>query len=123
MQDIFRTPKHFLERTDRLAVLKRVSLRGLAPLMGLSVASLFGYRNGSIKISNKAWGKLEECEASIRQDSSTESEPPAQDEPSNTVSLSDRMERLENLFEELLVELRGKDSQATSSKARGGKFN
>jgi hypothetical protein len=30
--------------------------------MGLSVASLFGYRNGSIKISTKGWGKLEQAE-------------------------------------------------------------
>ena len=30
--------------------------------MGLSVASLFGYRSGSLKISPKAWGKLEQAE-------------------------------------------------------------
>lgn len=31
--------------------------------MDLSVASLFGYRNGSIPVSAKAWSKLEQCEA------------------------------------------------------------
>ena len=30
--------------------------------MGMSVASLFGYRAGSFKISPKAWGKLEKAE-------------------------------------------------------------
>lgn len=30
--------------------------------MGLSVASLFGYRTGAIKISTKGWGKLEQAE-------------------------------------------------------------
>jgi hypothetical protein len=39
-----------------------VSLRQMAPLMNLSVASLFGYRAGKLKISNKAWSKLERCE-------------------------------------------------------------
>jgi hypothetical protein len=31
-------------------------------VLGLSVASLFGYRSGSIKISPKAWSKLERAE-------------------------------------------------------------
>jgi hypothetical protein len=39
-----------------------VSLRQLAPLMDLSIASLFGYRAGKLKISNKAWSKLERGE-------------------------------------------------------------
>lgn len=33
--------------------------------MGLSVASLFGYRNGSIQISTKAWRKLEQAEERV----------------------------------------------------------
>ena len=37
-------------------------MRGLAPELGLSVASLFGYRNGKIPISNKGWSKLERVE-------------------------------------------------------------
>lgn len=55
--------RDFLERTDALAKAKGLSLRALAPSMDLSVASLFGYRNGSIPISNKAWKKLERAEA------------------------------------------------------------
>ena len=31
-------------------------------MMGISVASLFGYRNGTIKISRKGWSKLEQAE-------------------------------------------------------------
>ena len=54
----------FLERTDKLAATLRISLRDLAPRIGLSVASLFGYRSGSLKISPKAWGKLEQAEKS-----------------------------------------------------------
>lgn len=38
-------------------------MRGLAPKLGLSVASLFGYRSGKIPISIKAWSKLEHLEA------------------------------------------------------------
>ena len=53
-----------MERTNILAARLGVSLRGLAPRMGLSVASLFGYRNGSIPISTKGWGKLEHLERS-----------------------------------------------------------
>jgi hypothetical protein len=54
--------RDFLERTDRLAQKLGISLRSLAPVMGISVASLFGYRNGSIPISTKAWRKLEQVE-------------------------------------------------------------
>jgi hypothetical protein len=57
-----RTPAFFLERTDALALELGVSLRQLAPLLDLSVASLFGYRSGKIPISNKAWSKLERKE-------------------------------------------------------------
>jgi hypothetical protein len=39
-----------------------ISLRSLAPRLGLSVASLFGYRSGKIPISAKAWSKLERAE-------------------------------------------------------------
>jgi hypothetical protein len=40
-----------------------ISLRSLAPRLGLSLASLFGYRSGKIPISAKAWSKLEQAEA------------------------------------------------------------
>lgn len=36
-------------------------------MLGLSVASLFGYRSGSIKISAKAWSKLEQAERAVSQ--------------------------------------------------------
>ena len=39
-----------------------ISLRSLAAAMDISIASLFGYRNGTIQISTKAWGKLEQAE-------------------------------------------------------------
>jgi hypothetical protein len=42
-----------------------ISLRALAPAVGLSVASLFGYRNGSIPVSRKAWSKLEHLEKTV----------------------------------------------------------
>lgn len=37
-------------------------MRELAPMMGLSQASLFGYRSGKIPVSRKAWSKLEAVE-------------------------------------------------------------
>jgi len=44
--------------------------------MNLSVASLFGYRNGTIPISAKAWGKLEQAEMTLgRGDQAAISEP------------------------------------------------
>lgn len=39
-----------------------ISLRALAPAMGISVPSLFGYRSGKIPISGKAWSKLDHTE-------------------------------------------------------------
>lgn len=54
--------RDFLERTDALAEKLGISLRILAPVMDISVASLFGYRNGSIPVSKKAWSKLERSE-------------------------------------------------------------
>lgn len=90
--------------------------------MDLSVASLFGYRSGSIKLSNKAWGKLEQCEAEL----SKAGAEPASIEPEprplvsfETASLNHRMERVESLLEELLTEIRGRNASSTSSKARG----
>lgn len=38
-------------------------MRALAPAMGISVPSLFGYRSGKIPISAKAWSKLERFES------------------------------------------------------------
>lgn len=62
MQENYSENRLFLERTDEIARITRVSLRELAPKIGISVASLFGYRSGNIKISPKAWRKLEQAE-------------------------------------------------------------
>lgn len=62
MQEETRAKESFLERTDLLAKELNVSLRNLAPIIGISSASLFGYRSGNIAISSKAWSKLEYAE-------------------------------------------------------------
>lgn len=67
MQQKIRSPESFLERTDRLAALNSISLRELAPILGISQASLFGYRSGKIPISAKAWSKLEAIEANLEE--------------------------------------------------------
>ena len=69
--------------------------------MGLSIASLFGYRNGTIPISTKAWSKLEQAErlagiASMEEDSDlADSRPPA--------TSSDRLDRIEAALERLTL--------------------
>lgn len=82
----------FLERTDSLAAREGISLRGLAPRLGLSVASLFGYRNGSIPISQKAWKKLEQAES--------ESQGPIRSNPAliGELTTEERLQRMETLF-------------------------
>jgi hypothetical protein len=65
-QEEIRTNAIFLERTDKLAARMGISLRALAPSIGLSVASLFGYRNGKIPISAKGWSKLEQLEMEVQ---------------------------------------------------------
>ena len=101
-----------------------INVQDLPDVLGIGRASLFCCRTGKRPITPKTWLKLAaaEREAGIGQPASIEPEAQAQDEPSNIISLSDRMERVETLLEELLAELRGKDNQATSSKARGEKF-
>ena len=53
----------FLKRTDLLASIWRLSQRELALKLDLSGGSYFGYRTGRIRITNKAWAKLEAAEA------------------------------------------------------------
>lgn len=55
----------FSERTTNLAREIGVSLRELAPKMNISTASLFAYRSGKLKISPKAWRKLDQCEREL----------------------------------------------------------
>lgn len=82
-----------------------VSLRSLAPLIGISVASLFGYRSGSIQISPKAWSKLE------RQENLLASKKVA-DNRSDLVSLAEdgpayRVSESQRAMAEKMIEMRG----------------
>lgn len=52
----------FLRRTDQLAIQMRQNVDDLADVLGVSRASLYGYRKGQRKISSKAWLKLEDAE-------------------------------------------------------------
>lgn len=103
-----------------------INVQDLPDVLGIGRASLFCCRTGKRPITPKTWLKLAaaEAEAGIGQ-STAPALPEVQPAPEspNIISLSDRMERVETLLEELLAELRGKDSQATLSKARGEKFN
>jgi len=132
MQEKKNTFRIFLERSDKLAEIRRVSLRELAPLMGLSVASLFGYRSGAIPISNKAWRKLEEAEKAAGIGSATD-KPPEQEaahSPQVAESETDRIARLEAQIERLTLAVEKlteqtanrnrKRSEATSSPSHGG---
>lgn len=62
----------FSERTDLLSERLGVSLRDLAPIIGISQAMLFGYRTGKYSPSNKALGKLMALEAKVEPESSPE---------------------------------------------------
>lgn len=90
-------------------------------MMGISVASLFGYRNGSIEISNKAWSKLERFEKSLLEQNAQKEgnpkylqaageiimreEPPPYGTP-KPLSLDARVERLERVLEGILEVLK-----------------
>lgn len=52
----------FLRRTDQLAIQTRRNVDDLADVLGVSRASLYGYRKGQRKVTPKAWLKLEEAE-------------------------------------------------------------
>jgi transcriptional regulator with XRE-family HTH domain len=52
----------FFKRTERLAKVLRLSGREIAKKIGVSHGSLCGYRTGRIRITNKAWAKLEAAE-------------------------------------------------------------
>ena len=49
----------FLKRSDAVAKAMKVSLRELVPIIKLSTGAFFGYRNGKMTVSAKAWRKLE----------------------------------------------------------------
>ena len=73
----------FSERTDILSERLGVSLRDLAPLIGISQAMLFGYRTGKYSPSNKAFGKLLALESSIKSHLPT-SDMPTENQSENT---------------------------------------
>ena len=52
----------FLRRSDTLAQKLGVNVDELPDILGVSRASLYGYRRGKRKVSNKAWAKLEAAE-------------------------------------------------------------
>jgi len=55
----------FSQRTDALSTALKISLRDLAPKIGISQAMLFAYRNNKYPISEKAWRKLEAAEEAV----------------------------------------------------------
>lgn len=62
MQEEKETFRAFLRRTDDLAVRLGKKTEDLPELLGISRASLFGYRSGKRNITGKAWSKLEAAE-------------------------------------------------------------
>lgn len=124
--------RNFLERTDVLAKNLKVSLRELAPIMELSVASLFGYRSGAIRLSVKAWRKLEAAEkaAGIAADDEVnylklgelehEEKPP---EPDRIARLEEQIAKLTEAVQKLTEQTAMRtmtQAKATSSPSRGG---
>lgn len=96
----------FLKRSDELAYKLRLPLRELAPILGLSAGSFFGYRTGRVSLSAKAWGKLEAAERAACKD-----DPPA--EPATVCEnpadydralsdVSQRLARIESMLARLL---------------------
>lgn len=67
MQEENRALDEFLERTDFLAESLGVSLRQLGPEIGISTASLFGYRSGKMPITNKALAKVRKAVEAVKQ--------------------------------------------------------
>ena len=55
----------FLRRSDKLAFQMGLNIDDLADVLGISRASLYGYRKGQRKVSNKAWAKLESAERRV----------------------------------------------------------
>ena len=62
MQENNETPSDFLRRTDTLAARLRCNLDDLPEYLGISRASLYGYRKGHRAISGKSWRLLEAAE-------------------------------------------------------------
>lgn len=98
----------FLKRSDELAYKLRLSLRELAPKLGLSAGSFFGYRTGRVPLSAKAWRKLEDVERSVAMsDHSAESPAVVCEEPADygrsIVDITKRLQRMEAMLARLLA--------------------
>lgn len=63
MQDKSENYSEFSESTERLAQKLGKNLNDLPPLIGISPAMFYAYRNGKYRISEKAWRKLRAAEA------------------------------------------------------------
>ncbi len=127
--------RFFLERTDDLAYKLRITLRELGPVIGMSTASLFGYRSGKIPLSSKAWGKLEAAEKkaginSVTHDGVSETDsrvsefrqPPETPVTRQELSeMSAKLDRLTGLVEQLIEQRAAttRQAEATSSSSPG----
>lgn len=65
MQAENETYSDFLGRTDRLAYQKGARVEDLQGVLGISRASLFGYRSGKRKVPAKVWMKLGDEEKKV----------------------------------------------------------
>jgi len=63
MQIKNQTFSDFVERTDSLADVLKCDVQDLTEILGFSRASLFAYRAGKVRITEKAWKKLEAAES------------------------------------------------------------
>jgi len=83
----------FLARTDALANALRVNVEDLVDVLDVSRSSLFGWRAGRRKVSNKAWAKLEaaEREAGIGVGRDEEPERVSDDHVSSLLELMEKM--------------------------------
>lgn len=62
MQQEKQTCLDFLTRTDLLAATLGCDVQALPELIGISRSSLFAYRSGKARITDKAWAKLRAAE-------------------------------------------------------------
>jgi hypothetical protein len=63
MQQQNRSSSHFSQRTENLASAMGVLLKDLPVKIGISDRMFYAYRTGGNPISDKAWRKLEQAEA------------------------------------------------------------
>jgi hypothetical protein len=95
LQEENQTFEDFFRRTDVLAWVLGMNLSELPPILGISKAMLFAYRNGSRRITPKAWHKLKAAEqkAGIPAESATGKTPRKSTEKERLAALGSWMER------------------------------